>query len=252
MLVALVGICVIGGGLLFSGIGQATMHLLIYRTTSGRVSIDFSSSMEERRAAMEAARSRAESSKSLQTFMKVTIKIGRTVLVLGTITAAVGYGMCIMSPGAQMGLAIAALAFGIVSAILDLIMRTVPYLTEKDIPSDIIMLRASIFSSFSSASVMPLLLEFLMAGHLLLFAIFALVGVNRRQKGTAALPITALSLFAVYLVVILVVSIMMGSNRGINMTSMIWTTFGIHWVANVCLAVGLGFLIASIFELRSA
>ena len=45
----------------------------------------------------------------MQKVFKVTLQIGRLVLVLGTVTAVVGYGFCIMSPGAQMGIAIAAL-----------------------------------------------------------------------------------------------------------------------------------------------
>ena len=241
MLVALIGVCIICGGLAFSGFGQATLHLLVFRPTfsAGGTAEDF--------------KRRVETTKTLSTMSEVTIKTGRTVLAIGTLTAVVGYGICIASSGAQMGLAIAALIAGATMFVLDLSMRVVPYLAENDMPQDFVMMRTA-FGPLGRSKAYALIapsLEILMALHLLLFAIFAVVGFKRIKKANAAIPATSIVLFGVYIVLVLIVSIILISKSGPGSKSLLYTLIAMQWIANLCLGVGLGFLIASIAKLRS-
>ncbi len=241
LLVVLIGICIISGGLLFSGFGQATMHILFFRQT---LTADPPTSRDE-------FEQRIKRTQSLVTMMEVSIKIGRTVLVAGTITAIVGYGICIASPGPQMALAIAAMIVGAIMAVLDLIMRVVPYLAENSIPHDFIMFRSSFLGRSTIEVLIAPLLEILMATHLLLFAIFATLGFQRLKKANVAVPATSIVLFAVYLGLVVVIAIIINTRSEPGGRGLLYTIIAMQWVGNICTGVGLGFLIASIVKLRT-
>ena len=264
--VALIGICIIGGGFAITAIGMAALHYQLLREVSLASSLkerysmsamqeEFSSASNfqeqmklRQQKQQELAKERAsymESRKGIQEFTRWAMKISRPALVVGSIVAVVGYGICIGSSGAKMGLAIGAMVVGICGSLLDLIMRTIPYLTEKSIPADFFQPTSRLFSD--SSRVMSYLgIEILMAVHLLLFSIFALLALSKKDR---ALPITAIVGFGVQIFFVIAVQIA-GNSVDRNETGL-YIMIVLYWLTLIAWGIGVGFLIGSVAKLKS-
>lgn len=269
-LVAMVGVCIMIAGLISCCVGLACFHFVLVRSIAQRDSVQelrssdamntqmsglnpaerFSKMREIRNKLVAEQASFAKTSNSLREVFKYGMKIGRPVLAVGGLVAAIGYGISIGTGGAQMGLAIAALIVAILGGILDLIQRVIPWLTEdRKMPSDIFLLNIGRFGFREDNTLEMAAIEVLMAGHIILFSIYALLGYQgRKNREGSGLAITAIATGGIYLVMILVLSIML-SDPG-ESSGFLYTLLGMYWVANALILTAMGFLIGSLLKLR--
>jgi len=269
-LVALIGIAIMAGGLGSCCIGLASFHSVIVRSLMQRESLESRFSGEaireemsgvdpaQRFAKMQAkqqqlAKERAafmKTSEVLREIFKYGMKIGRTVLAVGGIVALVGYGISISGQGVQMALSIAAVIMALLCSVLDVLTRVIPWLSDGDgIPNDLFVMNIGSFV-FRDNSILEMAgIEVLMAGHLLLFAIYALIGFSgRKNRDGAGFAITAITALGIYLLMILIIAIMLGDPSKTN--SFMYMLIGVFWVANAAALAGMGYLIAALVKLR--
>ena len=171
-------------------------------------------------------------------------------MAAGCLVAVVGYGISIGTGGAQMGLAIAAFVIGLLGLGFEIVLRVVPWLTESGVPTDIFLMRVGPFG-FSEGKTLGMAgIEVLMAGHLILFAIYALLGyVGRRNREGMGFAIASISTAGVYLLMVLVLSIMISDPS--QSKSFMYTLFGVYWTANAVGIAAMACLVGALFKLRT-
>ena len=239
-LIAMIGVCIILGGFVFTCISIACRDIALIRALSF-----ISPGLGDNRPSFTTL-------ETLKTIVSITIKTGRSISLFGAIVAGIGYAFCIRSSGAQMGLAIAAVAVSIVAAILDFVARVFPWLspgTFARLPNDA-MFRGFGFNRFNTdVIILSIGIEVLTIIPLILIAIYAIIGLSRRSRDNSS-AVTTVWLLGGYLGGILVLTILQSALPRSG-DAFVYISMALMWVINITLLVGLSFLILTLRELRS-